>query len=558
MLHDWVLIALFGREDTALQQEASIMISSDTKPNNNTRPRVLIAGLYHESHTFLERWTRWSEMTVHRDDDLLKLSGDASPMGGVLEFAAADGWDVLPTIYASAVPGPTLEDDVLGNFWSELEQRAVQFNLLARDHASPGIDGIFMVLHGASVSRSVADVEGELLARIRNLEGFQTLPIFGVYDLHANFSDAMANNSNCLVGYRENPHSDARESSIRAAKLLSRSLRSGVSPRQIVSRPGIVWPPTGLASASQPMASLLARARQLEQEHPDFWAVSVNAGFSFADTADTGVSFLISTAGDLQEARSAIESLNDLALENATVGNVLDASITAVMAQLKQLKSVGELDGLNLLVEPSDNVGGGAPGSGNTMLRVLIEAGYTNVGVCLWDPAAVEVVSQSKVGDTLMLKLGGLGSSLFDPPLALRCELLHFGDGKFELEDKNSHLASAVGDSFDMGQVAVVRASDPNMPGGEAIVMLTTHRTPPMDLGSWRHVGIDPEKFSIMVIKAAVSHRQAYDPIAKRQFWVDTPGPCSSRLESFPFQNITRPIFPLDPLSDVLGNRSVG
>ncbi len=518
----------------------------------------MIAGLFHESHTFLEGRTRWSEMTVHRDDELLKLRGDASPMGGVLEFAALDGWDVVPSIYASVTPGPTLGDDVLENFWSDFQQRAVRFGSHSRDLASRGIDGIFIVLHGASVTSSVADVEGELLARIRGLEGFQTLPIFGVYDLHANFSDAMAEHSDCLVGYRENPHNDARASSIRAAKLLSRSLRTGVRPQQIVSRPGIVWPPTGTATASQPMASLMAKARQLEQDHPDFWAVSVNAGFSFADTANTGVSFLISTEGDLKETRSAIESLNVLALENATVGNVIDTPIAMVMGQLEQLKSRGQLDGLTLLIEPADNVGGGAPGSGITMLRVLIEAGYTKVGVCLWDPTAVDVVSQSKIGDVTTVKLGGRGSNLLEPPLTLRCELLHFGDGVFELEDKQSHLAASVGDRFDMGQVAVVRATDPNMPGGEAIVLLTTHRTPPMDLGPWRKVGIDPETFSIMVIKAAVSHRQAYDPIAKRQFWVDTPGPCSSRLESFPFQNLTRPIYPLDPLAEVIGNRRGG
>ncbi|TWU11154.1 hypothetical protein Pla52o_55920 [Novipirellula galeiformis] len=534
------------------------MIPTKSDSITNTRPRVLIAGLFHESHTFVEGPTRWSEMTVYRDDELLKLSGDASPMGGVLEFAAAEGWDALPTIYAATTPGPTLDDDVLENFWSEFQQRAVRFGSDSRELASPGIDGIFLVLHGASVSRSVADVEGELLARIRGLEGFETLPIFGVYDLHANFSDAMAKHSNCLVGYRENPHTDARESSIRAAKLLSQSLQTGVRPRQIVSRPGIVWPPTGTATASKPMSTLLTRARQLERDHPDFLAVSVNAGFSFADTADTGVSFLISTAGDLQETQPAIESLHALAFENASVGNATDEPIAAVMEQLEQLKKLGQLDGLTLLIEPSDNVGGGAPGSGITMLRVLIEAGYTGIGVCLWDPPAVDAASQAKPGDVMTLQLGGRGSSLLDPPINLQCELLHFGDGVFELEDKQSHLASCVGDHFDMGQVAVVRATDPNMSGGEAIILLTTLRTPPMDLGSWRHVGIDPESFSVMPIKAAVSHRQAYDPIAKRQFWVDTPGPCSSRLESFAFQNLTRPIYPLDPLAEVIGNRPNG
>ncbi|MFG0262781.1 MAG: M81 family metallopeptidase [Novipirellula sp. JB048] len=531
------------------------MIPSESDSITNAKPRVLIAGLFHESHSFVEGPTRWSEMTVYRDGELLELRGDASPMGGVLKFAAAEGWDVLPTIYANATPGPTLDDDVLENFWSEFRPRAVRFGSDSGEPASSGIDGIFLVLHGASVSCSVADVEGELLARIRGLEGFSALPLFGVYDLHANFSDAMAQHADCLVGYRENPHRDARASSIRAAKLLSRSLRSGVRPRQIVSRPGIVWPPTGTATASEPMATLLRKARQLERDHPDFWAISVNAGFSFADTADTGVSFLISTAGELPEAASAIESLQAIALENASVGNVSDTPIPAVMEQLEQLKKLGQLDGLTLLVEPADNIGGGAPGSGITMLRVLIEAGYRGVGVCLWDPPAVEVASRAKLGEVITLQLGGRGSRLLEPPITLHCELLHHGDGLFELEDKQSHLASCVGDHFDMGRVAVVRATDPSGSGGEAIILLTTHRTPPMDLGCWRHVGIDPENFSLMPIKAAVSHRQAYDPIAKRQFWVETPGPCSSRLESFSFQNLTRPIYPLDPLAEVTGGR---
>ncbi|TWT65328.1 M81 family metallopeptidase [Allorhodopirellula solitaria] len=534
------------------------MIPTESDSMTYYKPRVLIAGLFHESHTFIEGRTRWSEMTVHRDDELLDLCGDSSPLGGVLEFAAMDGWEVLPSISATTTPGPTLDDDVLENYWSEFQQRVERFRSDWSVPAAHGIDGIFLVLHGASVASTVTDVEGELLTRIRRIDGFATLPIFGVYDLHANFSDAMARHANCLLGYRENPHSDARATSVRAAKLLSRSLRSGVQPHQIVSRPGIVWPPTGTATANEPMAGLMARARQLERAHPDFWAISVNAGFSFADTPETGVSFVVSTAGDLPEANAAIAALNDLALENAALGNVVEPPLPVVMEQLEQLKSLGPLEGLTLLIEPADNIGGGAPGSGITTLRVLLDAGYTGVGICLWDPPAVDVVSQSKVGDTFTLPLGGRGSDLLDPSLRLRCELLRVGDGVFELEDKNSHLASLVGDHFDMGRIAVVRATDPHRPGGEATVLLTTRRTPPMDLGGWKLVGINPESFSIMVIKAAVSHRQAYDPIATRQFWVDTPGPCSSRLESLPFQKIARPIFPLDPLVESKQKPSCG
>jgi len=43
-------------------------------------------------------------------------------------------------------------------------------------------------------------------------------------------------------------------------------------------------------------------------------------------------------------------------------------------------------------------------------------------------------------------------------------------------------------------------------------------------------------------------HRRAYDKIAARMFWVDTPGPCTSQLRSLPFRRVTRPVYPLDPL----------
>ena len=60
--------------------------------------------------------------------------------------------------------------------------------------------------------------------------------------------------------------------------------------------PPVMWPPTGTGTADEPMRSLERLARELERQLPDFWSVSVSAGFSFADTPDTGVSFAIATA----------------------------------------------------------------------------------------------------------------------------------------------------------------------------------------------------------------------------------------------------------------------
>ncbi|HZP85049.1 MAG TPA: MlrC C-terminal domain-containing protein, partial [Chthonomonadaceae bacterium] len=113
--------------------------------------------------------------------------------------------------------------------------------------------------------------------------------------------------------------------------------------------------------------------------------------------------------------------------------------------------------------------------------------------------------------------------------------------GKFTLEDRQSHLASMSGAQIDMGPCAVVRHRGVR-------ILLTSHKTPPFDLGQWRSQGIVPETLSVIGVKAAVAHRRAYDPIAKASYWVDTPGPCSSNLRTLPFRRIRRPIYPLDTL----------
>ena len=147
------------------------------------------------------------------------------------------------------------------------------------------------------------------------------------------------------------------------------------------------------------------------------------------------------------------------------------------------------------------------------------------------------------------LSIGGKGSRLDVGPLSLEVGLLWTSDGKFELEDKQSHLASMAGDRFDMGPCAVVRHAG-------LTILLTSRKAPPFDLGQWRSQGIDPEKLSVIVVKAAVAHRRAYDPIAARMIWVDTPGPCSSNLHSLPYRHIRRPIFPLDGEEKVEAHRS--
>ena len=487
--------------------------------------RVILAGIYHETHTFLEGYTPLEEFEIRRGDELLASAGDVSPLAGAVEAALEAQWEIVPTIDLRAMPGPTVDDRAVELFWREFEAG------LKRVGGAP--DGVLLVLHGAMVSQSIDDVEGDLLVRIRAAVGKSKL-MCGVLDLHANSSAPMAQNSDALVAYRHNPHTDAKAAAQRAARVLDRLMKTGERPVTVWEHPPILWPPTGTGTAAEPMNSLEALAREIEGANPEILAVNVLAGFSFADVADAGLSFTAVTLGAEENARTELARLTRFAEENKALGNQADSPVAEVMRKVAQCDH-----GPVIIAEPSDNIGAGAPGSGNGLLRALLEHRVENGAVVINDPEAVAALQGLGGGGKASLPIGGKGSRLYDPPLQLEVEFISRTDGRFELEDPHSHLASMCGRTIDMGPCALVRCQG-------ILILLTSRKTPPFDLGQLRSQGLTPESLFVIGVKAAVAHQQAYGPITRAQYWMDTPGPCSSNLKSFPYQKLRRPIYPLD------------
>jgi microcystin degradation protein MlrC len=403
--------------------------------------------------------------------------------------------------------------------------------------ASEPFDGVLLILHGAMTTAKFPDAEGELLRRIREELAWRDTPVFAVLDLHVNATAAMAMHANAFFTYRENPHADAREAGCRATRSLDETLKRGATVRTAWRGTPIVWPPGGTATASGAMAELEALARRIELETPGVIEVSVCAGFSFADTPDTGVSFLVSYIDGASGIDAALDQLSARAWELREEGNVRGAPADEIVARVLR-----EEGGPFILAEESDNIGGGAPGDGTGLLRVLLAHDARNAAVCLADPAAVQRLHGLPSGSVAKVDLGGRGSRYDAGPVALDVTVVRSTDGRFELHDKRSHLASMCGDFFDMGPSVLVEHRG-------LLILLTTNRTPPMDLGQWLSVGVDPRSLKLIGVKAAVAHRRAYDPIAKGNFLVETPGPCCGDLRQLDYHRIRRPIFPLDPLS---------
>ena len=502
----------------------------DSESAAMTAPHILLAGLFHETQTFLDGSTPLADFAIRSGDELFTARDDGSPLSGVLEVGTQAGWRITPSIDLRATPSATVEDEVLETFWARFEQDLM--SCLAE-----GLDGIYLVLHGAMTCVSYPDVEGEILGRLRNVPGCESLPVCGVLDLHGNISPDFAEATQAFVAYQCNPHTDARQAAVRGAQLLDRIVHSGQQPVTVWAQPAVVWPPTGTGTDDDPMRTLERLARELEQQEPEIDVVNVFGGFAFADTEHTGVSLMAITTGDPQAARDHLARICDWAWDHRAAGNVVDQPLETAMQEI--VEALPHTSGPILIVEPSDNIGGGAPGDGTSALRALIRHQIDNAAVVINDPQAVQQLQTCQPGQQITLNIGGRGSSLAEGPVELELELESTSDGRFELEDIHSHLASMNGIQIDMGPSAVVRHAGIR-------ILLTSRKTPPFDLGQLRSQGIIPEDQAVIVVKAAVAHRRAFDPIAAKSYTVSTPGPCCSDLSTFPFTKLRRPVFPLD------------
>lgn len=488
--------------------------------------RIFVAGLLHETHGFVDEVTVEGAFTRHHGAATLGRLGDGSQLDGILAGAQAEGWHLIPGPYWTATPSGAVDHAAFLRFCA-----ALVADLRAAITAAP-LDGILLSLHGAMTTTEEEDAEGALLAAIRATPGGD-VPLAGAFDLHATFTPRMARLADALVGYRENPHTDARETGVRAAQLLARAFREG-RPRQSLRIAPVIWPPTGTGTADQPMRGLAVAARAMEARFPDsVWSVSVTGGFAFADAQHAGVAVHAVLGRDDPAAEAALDALAAQVVAQRAEGlpreTPPDEAIRAALA-------LGR--GPVILVEPADNIGGGAPGDCTELLRGLLRHQVPSAGITLNDPQAVAALRDVRPGETVTLALGGKGWRGDAGPVTLPVTLLSRSDGEFTLEDRHSHLAAMGGVAIHMGETAVVRHQG-------ITILLTSRKTPPFDLGQWRSQGIEPRNLGMIVVKAAVAHRRAYDPIAAASFTVGTRGPCASDLSLIPFRRLRPGVWPV-------------
>ena len=421
------------------------------------RRRVLFGGIWHETNSFcplrtdLDAFRRFA--LVEGDALLTVYEGTNTEIGGFVAESRHKDLELVPTLFAGAVPAGLVDRAALDYLTEAIVARARQ-----RD-----FDGVLFAIHGAMVADGIDEADAYMLQRIRNAIGIDT-PLVVTFDLHGNISEALVEVADVLVGYDTLPHIDMAERGREATRILRRLLNGAPRPRKEFRKLPMLTVPQMQGTESEPMLGIMAELHRLEQQDSVLTA-SVAPGFPYTDVPHLGMAVLAYGDG----ANAAADSLAALIWSRREQFRPHLLSPAEAVS-----RAMVEPRGPVFLTEPADNVGGGAPGDGTTLLTAMAAA-HAKGAVVIWDPAAAAAAASAGIGGRFRGEIGGRTPPLYGPPFALDGRVTFAGPVAYRRD-----AAYMTGQRVDLGMVATVTMADIKVGTDHRTRHAVRHTAPPL------------------------------------------------------------------------------
>ncbi len=471
-------------------------------------PRIGLVGMMHESCTF-------SIVRAELDDFVL--------LRGPEILAYLDIADLVPTLEAEVVPLVYADGPTPGGWIRQQAYLHIREEIVQQLESAQPLDGVCLVVHGSSSVENIFSGEADLVRSIRAHLGCRPL-IAARLDAHANLTEEFANKTDIWTPFRTAPHRDHRAALERTLRLLVRALRSGRRPRPVYIRVPALIPGEMATTESEPMRSLQALARTIEQSS-GILSADVVIGFANTDVAYGGLSVVVIAENDealplaRTHARMLAQRIWDqrraFGFDRETAPSLDDA---IRIAQQGSERSV-------FIADVGDNPTAGVPGDNPHSLERLLALGVDDAVLAgIVDADAFHACAQAGIGHTVTLDLGGKLDVAHGAPLAVAgvVEHVYQPDGPYA----EPAIATL--------KVDGVR------------VLITDRRKAFTLLRDFEVAGIEPLAHRIVVVKLGYLFPELRDA-APREILAMTPGYNDMDLTRLPWRYQTRPIFPLDP-----------
>lgn len=477
--------------------------------------RVLLASFKQETSSFNPHPTTRDLFSIHVGDEIRdEYEGTRTEIGGALDVFREHDIDVALTYSAQSVtsggPVPAADLDQMTD------------DLIAAIEQNKDVDGAYINFHGAMAGEEEIDPEGRVLERARQILG--DMPIVTSYDLHAIISDRLVRDSDIMVAFHTYPHVDQYETGERSARSLIRLLEGGLKPTVARVRVPLLVRGDELITETGLFGQAIRTCQEFEATN-DGLSAAVIIGNPFTDVPNLRTNTIVTTDNDPRRAQEVAESLARFMWNNR---ERMQAPLTSIDDAIQMAT---ETSGLTVFSDAADATSSGASGDSNAILKGLLSKNFSKAAMLpLVDAPAVGKAFEAGVGATISVDLGGTVDTTRFTPVTCEAYVQSLHDGVFKAEPGTTERA---------GRTAVLIV-------GSLSIMVTENPVSIMGRKVFEARGLNPVDFDLVVCKSPNGFRTYFQEIANLIVPVDAPGSTSANLKSLPFEQVPRPIYPLD------------
>ena len=442
----------------------------------------------------------------------------------VAEVFRSEGIEPVGALYADAGPSCVLSRTA----FAYLEQC---FLRSVREHLHE-LDGIYLLLHGASEVEGLGSGDHHLLKKIRELTG-PYLPIAVACDPHGNLTKTYVESLQILRSYRESPHTDAMETRRQVAEMLCDLIQQRQTIHAVYRKLPLILGGEQSVSADEPVRSINAYMDQLEQD-PRIMSASWHVGYLRHDCPEAGCGVVVvpQTEADQAYAEEVADKLAEYVWNKRHEFHYTGTTAKPEAA----LQMALEFDGKPVFITDSgDNVTSGATGWNTFILRQVLaldqlEKKFLFSNIC--DPETWKQLNDLEIGSEAHIRLG-VNADEWSKATELDVTVRSKGYLRgYLMHDHDAHYGDAV--------VVSVK-------GLPIDISVASTRQTMCEKHQFDAVGLDWDNYDVIVVKQGYIFPELKEK-GKLCIMSLTMGATPQDTASIPFKRIMRPMFPIDEI----------
>ena len=440
-------------------------------------------------------------------------------------FAQA-GIEVIPAVYAVSGASGVIKRHTF-------DYIEACFIRTVEEHLNE-IDGIYMMLHGASEVEGLGSGEHHILAEVRKRVG-PYVPIYVACDPHGNLCKEYVESAQVVRSYRESPHTDSIQTRRIVAGMLCEALKKRENIHAVYRKLPLILGGEQSVSADEPVKSINQYMDEMEKD-PRICSASWHVGYIRHDPPVAGCGIVVTpaTAADQEYAEQAADALAayvwDKRHEFHYTGLTAepDKALEMAMAQEK---------GPVFITDSGDNVTSGATGWNTYILRQVLalkDTDKTFLFASICDPQCCRGLMEAEIGEERHITLG-VGHDELSAPVELDVTVKSKGEIV-----RSGTTGSTIMKVFGHCVTAHVKET------GIDIVVADSEKTFSAKI-IYDRAHVDWNDYDITVVKQGYIFPELKEAAA---FYVMslTGGATPQNTKKLQFKRIQRPMYPIDEI----------